>query len=394
MVRQGNIKIRMLTGAILLAIAGADLTLHAQFFELIPLHEFENRKSIPITCGRVIGFSDDSIEIEDGNNIHHGIRIKDLSTADQQFVRSLRDSLKVFRKQQNEADKLAHKLNSGSDKLKFRALNKLKSLGPAARQHTELVVGVGNSDDVDFAASALETYMIICPADKASYEKVVTILANDPRLFNAFQDSPQALLEQLVKFGSHAEGLLIHAAFTGEIDLEAKGSAGTKPAIFTTIYGPKNKIRASAARALCQIRTDIANKATIAIVSAASRPINGRWDTETIRQTLIGCEKSARSTVLFSTFAKFKTSFPQEYAAWTRSHKKREAVRKESERLIRSSKMRSFSDQNGSFLVRGSVEAVSDNRVLLTNHHLQRVAIDFIKFSKADQTWIVENQKK
>ena len=372
---------------------------HAQYLELIPLHLFKDRKSTPITCGKIVSLQRDAIKVRDGNSQIFLIPVKDLSYQDQRFIKSIKDGLKIYERRRADAEKAIVRLNSGSLSVKKKSLERISSLNYSAMSISNSIAQfTDNEEDIDTQYDGLLTYIKICPANAQSLEITFSMVRKHKQLFSKIQKSPDEFIVGLGKFGLEAEKILIQIAYSCSLQLldlkqDAQKNSLENPRDLTTTRSSKNKIRAAASKALLQIKADSANKAIIKIVNSAAKPINGRVDTFTIKAILAGLSDNARAPSTFSTvISKFELKFPVEYRNWINRWNAYLPEYQTQQKLKISSKMRNFFDKNKKFLVRGNVLTFDKQLVVLIDANNQRYAFEIIHLSSADQKWILRSE--
>ncbi|MDA7925676.1 hypothetical protein N9B46_02415 [Mariniblastus sp.] len=297
-----------------------------------------------------------------------------------------------------DSEKLIQQLDSNSKSLKQSTLEKLASLGvAAASQANTIAVFASKENDLSLAQNAMSTYLAICPKNARTFQVFLSIAKENRKLYLQIRNSPATFLEDLSKFGVVAEKLLIQISYSGRLAFSINREIAplSKPDLFTTTHGTKNKIRAMAAGSLAQIPTAPANQAVLEIVKTASIPINQQIDLITISQILNGLAKAARPTITFKDIFNYESRFPREFKKWKNAYEQVKEYNKihflEQQFLIRCSKMHNFYDRNGKFLTRGNVEVLEDQRVLVIDADNRRQAFDRSRLSTRDQEWLQSN---
>jgi len=370
-------------------------SINAQLPGEVPLHDFSDRKSGPQVCGSVVSYTDEAIQVKDGLGIIHVLAMKSISLSDQKFVKSLKTAHKNWSKQKEEANELFDKLGSGTSKAQIKILNRIAKIGPAA---SALAPNIGllaeQSDETQLAASALQSFIAICPR-KDSISTILRVLKAQPEIVAIIKEDPRAFFESLVRLGPYGETILITTAFTGEVNFASKKEP-KEPTAFPTVNGPKNLVRATACFSLAQIKTAKSMNASRLVLRSAEVPVNGQVDTRTISQLFLGSAIGGRT--IFGDWAeavtRYKKKMPRETGIWIKHSKINMEMSIENSRLVALSKLRRFSDSNGKFLLRGNFESFSDGLVLITDENKNRVAIEFDRFSTFDKSWIEESTQK
>lgn len=365
----------------------------AQFETLIPIHEFFDGKGVPLTVGTAVLLNESSVRVRDGLGDHHDIERKELSTNSRKFLKSLEVTKANYEKQFLNADKLVEKLGRGSRSTKLKTLDKIAKIGMPAGKHTDALLEIAQSDpDLAVAAQALATGLAICPGDKNSLIKVFQVVQQNVELRNAIAASPNQFYDRISKFGVNAQPILIDAAYTGTFKLAIREKVAA-PLDLTTTDGNKNMIRAAACFSLAKIKSSSAATALLATAKSASKKIDGAYDAETTRQIILGLAASGQSP--HSTFRPIRSEnvvrFKKEVKLWLESAKRKQKETAETNRLVRLSRMKSYLDGSGKFLIRGELESVSDQKAIFVNHRLERVSVPLRSFGKASLEWIMND---
>ncbi|MDB4466636.1 hypothetical protein N9066_00335 [bacterium] len=373
----------------------------AQLSESDLLHDFYDRRGIPITAGQVVNLTEKEVTVLDGNQSKMDILISQLSKRDKDYIRWLKKEKLNDEKNTERATELAQDLEKGSNKLIIRRLNELENLGNSANHcASQVLLFTKQVKDNETRNAAFYCYLAICPSDKDTFDKVIDILKKDKHIYLNAKAEPTAFLKKIPKFGLIAEPILIHTAFTGEVDFDySKLTPPLKPKIFATTSGVKNQRRADALASLSTVSSLRSHKASYAVIEAAGTKINGQFDQNTIRRLLVSwCDPSKscpnRSVLDHAAFGnKYKNLFPKEVKAWSENSERWERIRARESQIKNSSKMRNFYDRKDRFITRGSFLNTDQGKVIISSYLNETVSLELSKLSDQDQKWIESKLK-
>ena len=231
------------------------------------------------------------------------------------------------------------------------------------------------------------------------FDAAISLLRNNLELRQMVILDPSIFFEAIVKFGTLAEPILINAAYTGTLNFAPpKNKTADLPDTLATTIGPRNTIRASASHSLAKVATTNARTAVKNVLKAAEKQINGKTDRQTILAIINGWSSEGHLNVpnprvtTYQTIAeKYKHSYTREINAWDRraqAHAKAMATLNELKTI---STMRNYYNRNGSFITRGLLINVDQNKVVIDTYLGQTISVDFQHFSNADQDWITNH---
>ena len=361
----------------------------------VPLHDFSDRNSVPLVCGKVVSFTDKAIQVQDGLKITHVLPIRNISRGDQKFIIALKKANKRSLKQEAEAIDLFNEIESGTAKNQLKSLQRIAKIGPSATSLSEDIGAVAlESPNDKIAAAALQTFASICLREPSSTETLLNILNSRSDVLAIIEQDPEMFFNELVRIGPYGEPILIPAAYTGEMRFNLKKKPQA-PAALPTVAGKKNSIRALACFALSQIRTASARTAALAVLKSAETPVNNQTDLHTVSRVFIGSAKGGQVITgpWSPSLNRHQESLPREVAMWRENSKTGTKAAINLSRLHALSRLRRFFDRDGNFILRGTFESFSDGLVLITDENKERVAIQFDKFSDDDKKWVREKSK-
>ena len=364
--------------------------LKGQFIDTIPLYEFADRKSQPITCGKICDLSKDEIKVRDGLEQVHDIQIRSLSSPGQRFVKTTRDALKKYEKQQDGAKKIVDQFPDASKTNQIKLLKKFSAIGqPAGRFHPQIRKLLVESEDDEVVQLAFEIYLKIVPPNLESWDDIFEIIRTSSLIRKTISQKPFEFCIDLSRFGVAAEPFLMNTAFSGVFD-SRKNSEKVNIEHFATINGPKNRIRAAAAGGLASMNSGSAMDSVLVVSDAAMKKLNGNIDSATIESILSGLTRSRQSphSKLSNLRKKLEPIFPKAVKQWVDASKMGIAVNREQARLVRLSKMRNYEGRSGNYLFRGELEKIEDDTGIFINSNLERISIPLSLLSKSSLEWL------
>jgi len=345
----------------------------------VPLRDFSDRNSVPLVCGKVVSFTDQAIQVQDGLKITHILPMRGLSRSDQKFI------IDLF-----------NQIESESSKTQLKSLQRIAQIGPVATSLSEDIATLAiESSDGKVAAAALVTFTSICPRDTSSTKTILEILNARPDVLAIIEQNPTTFFDSLARIGPYAEPILNTAAFTGEMRFDLKKKPKT-PTALPTVKGKKNSIRAAACFALSHIKTASSRASVLLVLQSAETPINDQIDLFTVSQIYMGSAKGGQviSSAWEASLKRNEKRLPREAATWRETSKVSMKASINKSRLLVLSRLKRFFDRQGNYMLRGTLQSFSDGLVLISDENKKRVAIEIEKFSVEDKKWIQEKTKQ
>eukprot|EP01047_Picozoa_sp_COSAG01_P005391 COSAG01_NODE_183_length_22835_cov_17.169247_20_plen_420_part_00 len=364
------------------------------------LHCFIARKGYPLTAGEIVELDKNNIVVIDGNQNRFTIAIRELSKNSQKFVRFERDRILRVKKEKEKASLLLQQIKDGSPSLQKKKIKELGKISLNAGHCSETIFGfTKKSSDPELKLAGFYCFLSICPPNKTMFDAAIGLLRNDLELRRTVILDPRVFFDGIVKFGTLAEPILINAAYTGTLSFAPKkDKIADLPETLSTTTGQKNTIRASASHSLSKVATTNARTAVKNVLKAAEKQINGKTDRQTILAIIRGWSSeghlnvpNSRVTTYQAIAEKYKHSYTREINAWDRraqAHAKAMATLNELKAI---STMRNYYNRNGSFITRGLLINIDQNKVVIDTYLGQTISIDFQQFSNADQDWITKH---
>lgn len=368
---------------------------NGQFIDTIPLYEFADRKSQPITCGKICDLSKDEIKVRDGLGRVHQIKIRSLSSSGQRFVKTTRDALKKYKRQEEDAKKIVDQLSDASKTKQLKLLKNFSVIGqPVVVFHPQIRKLMVNSDDADVVQLCFEVYLKIAPPNLETWDNIFAFVRTSSLIQNRISQKPYEFCLELSRFGVAAEPFLINTAFFGVFDFK-KNFEKAEIEHFASVNGPKNRIRAAAAGGLASMNSGNAMDSVLVVAEAAMKKLNGKIDLATLESILSGLTRSRQSphSKLSDLRKKLEPIFPTEVKRWVNASKTGIIVSREQARLVRLSKMSNFNDRNGNHLFRGELEKIEADTGIFINSNLERISIPLSRLSKSNLEWLKTQQQ-
>lgn len=240
--------------------------------------EFRNPDGQTLAIGTLMGVDGNKVLVATSEGTSE-LRLNSLCPEDKVWIRELLKRRKLEQEAELVQGELQEAGISGKSHLVYKSLRKLRPYGANARLASSLLLNLLKKDFLDQKTrqEVLLTYLDTSPLNAEQAEKVLAVIAAEWDLCGPLISAdPSAFLQTYARFGDWSTDYLTTVAYTGELKPNPRVAPPTSPRNSDLADGTLIRNRASAVRALAELKTERSLEIILEILALVERPNPGK----------------------------------------------------------------------------------------------------------------------